>query len=78
MSKSIHKGTELNNVKETWQENEYNRGGKGESGRQTDADEPAQNDLQQTIEEEAASYDNENKADRVLPGERASISDDDQ
>ena len=65
-----HKGTELNNVKETWQQNE---------AQNTDAGEPTgvSNDLQQTIKEEAAAYDDANKEERILDGDRATVSDDD-
>lgn len=65
---NIHKGTELNNVKETWEQNE----------RSQNAGEPATpgEDLQRTIEKEAKEYDDANKEERILGGERASIDDD--
>ncbi|HEY0039106.1 MAG TPA: hypothetical protein VGB71_00515 [Flavisolibacter sp.] len=74
MAKSIHKGTELNNVQETWNENE--RRGE-ETGAAGGADEPSlvSDDLQQTIKEEATAYDNANKEDRILGGDRASVDD---
>ena len=74
MAENTHKGSELNNVKETWQQNEREAAERG--GR---TDEPAlpNNDLQRVIKEEAAEYDNTNSADNVLSGERATISDDD-
>jgi hypothetical protein len=73
MAENTHKGTELNNVKETWQQNEREAAANG--GR---TDEPAlpDNDLQRVIKEEAAEYENANSADNVLPGERATVSDD--
>ncbi|RYY86027.1 MAG: hypothetical protein EOO15_15530 [Chitinophagaceae bacterium] len=69
---NIHKGTELNNVKETWQENERNpdRGVQPEPARNTSADE-----LQQTISREAESYDRGNKEDQLLGGDRATLND---
>ena len=69
MSKSIHKGTELNNVKETWEQNEKQQSkisGPG-SGNET---------LDNKIEEEAKEYENAHKEDRLLGGERASVNDD--
>ena len=75
---AIHKGTELNNVKETWQQNENeNRGGAPER-LNTSGDEATgvDSDLQQTIREEAAAYDKANKEDRLLGGERATMNDD--
>jgi len=70
MSKGIHKGTELNNVKETWEQNEKEN---------VKADRPSatDEDLENIIEEEASEYDEANKEDRLLGGERASVNDDD-
>ncbi|RYY39773.1 MAG: hypothetical protein EOO08_08865 [Chitinophagaceae bacterium] len=69
---TFHKGTELNNVKETWNENERNpeRGVQPEPARSTSAD-----DLQQTISREAESYDRRNKEDKLLGGDRATLND---
>jgi hypothetical protein len=72
MAKGIHKGTELNNIQETWNENERRRAAGEDVGRQTGIGE----DLQQVIREEAAEYDNDNKEDRLLSGDRASVNDD--
>lgn len=72
MAKGIHKGTELNNIQETWNENERRRAAGEDVGRQTGVGE----DLQQVISEEAAEYDNDNKEDRLLGGDRASLRDD--
>ena len=72
---AIHKGTELNNVNETWNQNERLRESSGASG----MDNPSggvstiSNDLEQTIKEEAAEYDNANKEERILDGERATV-----
>lgn len=70
MTKNIHKGTELNNVKETWQQNE----GKTENA---SAPSTTGNDLDQVVKEEASEYDDANKEERLLSGDRASVKDDD-
>ena len=69
MSKSIHKGTELNNVRETWEQNKKE---------QTKTNNPATDNerLEKKIHEEAKEYDDANKEDRLLGGERASVNDD--
>lgn len=72
MAKGIHKGTELNNIQETWNENERRRAEGEDVGSQTGVGE----DLQQVIREEAAEYDNDNKEDRLLSGDRATVNDD--
>jgi hypothetical protein len=73
MAENQHKGTELNNVKETWQQNEREAAEHG--GR---IEEPAipDSDLQRVIKEEAAEYENNNSADNVLSGDRATVNDD--
>jgi hypothetical protein len=75
---AIHRGRELNNVKETWQQNEQQRrndNAPGTPGRAGDAAN-ADDDLQQTIKEEAAEYDKANKEERLLGGDRATVNDD--
>ncbi|RYZ20894.1 MAG: hypothetical protein EOO16_15095 [Chitinophagaceae bacterium] len=69
----FHKGRELNNVKETWEQNERNpdRGVQPEPVRNTAADE-----IQQTIQREAADYDRTSAEDNLLGGERATVNDD--
>ncbi|MBD0368481.1 MAG: hypothetical protein M3342_08460 [Bacteroidota bacterium] len=79
MAKGIHKGTELNNISETWDENERKRANSGNTPGREDASTdaaPEGNRLEQLIKEEASEYDNANKEDRVLSGERASVNDD--
>jgi hypothetical protein len=73
---AIHKGNELNNVRETWNRNEEQRArenapASGNAGTVSD-------DLQQTISDEAAEYDRANKEDRVLGGDRATVSDEER
>lgn len=78
MAKGIHKGTEFHNIGETWDENERNRPREGAS-RNIEEDNRAAavgNDLDRTIHEEADEYDRDNKEDRVMGGERASVNDD--
>jgi len=70
MSKNIHKGTELNNVKETWDKNEKEQA--NASGSST-----TDEDLERAIEKEASEYENANKEERLLSGERASVDDED-
>jgi hypothetical protein len=67
---TTQKGSELNNVRETWDRNERNSGGKPEGSPSTDLD--------QTIKEEAAEYDNSTHESRILGGDRATVSDDDR
>lgn len=69
----IHKGRELNNVKETWEQNERNpdRGVQPEPVRNTAAD-----DIQETIQREAADYDRMAPDENLLGGERATVNDD--
>ena len=69
MPKNIHKGTELNNIRETWDQNERRRS-------QTDGPSTTDRNLERVIEEEATEYENANKEERVLGGERASVNDD--
>jgi len=66
-----HKGSELNNVRETWERNEReNPRGAGE--------EPAvDKEIQKIARDEAEAYDREHSADTLLPGERATVKDED-
>lgn len=70
MSENIHKGTELNNVKETWNQNEKDR---------VDKKTPPATDenLKRAIEKESSEYDKANKEERLLSGDRASVNDGD-
>jgi hypothetical protein len=70
MAKGIHKGTELNNVKETWDQNEK------QGDKDKNSSTGLNKDLQQTISQEAEEYDNVNKEERTLGGERGSVNDD--
>lgn len=72
---ATHKGRELNNVNETWNRNEQLRENGGASGDAAFGTSTISNDLEQTIREEAAEYDNANKEDRLLDGERATVND---
>jgi hypothetical protein len=71
MAKNIHKGTELNNVKETWEKNERENVNTGSPGSTTDEN------LEWAIEKESSEYENANKEERLLTGDRASVKDDD-
>jgi hypothetical protein len=75
--KDVRKGSEFNNIGETWDKNERNRES-GRTPRREDADNRGttiSNDLDQTIKEEAEEYDHENKENKVMGGERASVND---
>jgi hypothetical protein len=67
MPKSFHKGTELNNVRETWERNEKENINK--AGFTPD------DNLERVIQEEASEYDTANKEERLLDGDRASVND---
>jgi len=75
---AIHKGTELNNVNETWNQNERLRANSNAPGTENTAGSPANEseELKQAIKEEAAEYDRANKEERLLHGERATVNDD--
>ena len=68
MPKNIRKGTELNNVRETWERNE-------KEDQNTGAPINTDQSLDRIIEEEAAEYDRANKDERLLDGDRASMND---
>jgi hypothetical protein len=77
MAKGVHKGTEFHNIGETWDQNERNRTGNENPGRERDESETTiSNDLDRAIKEEADEYDHDNKEERVMGGERASVNDD--
>ena len=77
MANQIRKGSELSNISETWDENERKRASGDAAGSESNSPEttPAGNNLEQVIKEEAAEYDNTNKEDRVLGGDRATLND---
>jgi hypothetical protein len=76
MEKRIRKGTGLHNVSETWDENERRRASDDTGSEElTRFNTTEENDLDEVIHKEAAEYDNENKEDRLLGGERASVND---
>lgn len=73
---AVHKGNELNNIQETWNQNERMRehGEAPGTGGTSDDATGVGSDLQRAIKEEAAEYDNANKEERLLDGERATVS----
>jgi hypothetical protein len=73
MENTPHKGTELNNVKETWDQNERNA--ENTSGSDESQTSTPSNELEQKVKEEATEYDNSNKEDRLLDGDRATVND---
>lgn len=70
MSKNIHKGSEFNNIRETWKENEKQQVN-------TNAPSTTDENLERIIKEESSDYDNANKEERLLSGDRASVNDED-
>ena len=76
MESSTHKGSELNNVSETWDKNERLREKRNSETEGNTLDEQApENELEQLIKQEASEYDNENKENRILGGDRATVND---
>ncbi|HZI01443.1 MAG TPA: hypothetical protein VEX63_09855 [Flavisolibacter sp.] len=77
MAKQTHKGSEFNNVNETWDENERRRESGSAPMENVSSDEviPA-SELERMISDEAAEYDQANKEDRILGGDRATVNDD--
>ena len=69
MANNIHKGTELNNVMETWEKNEKKQLNRTSS--------ESEEGLDKVIKEESAEYDNANKEERLLDGDRGSVKDED-
>jgi|GEM_PF-1100277 len=78
MESTNHKGAELNNVRETWDQNERlkaNDNSGDTEGTAANESLPA-TDLDKIVQQEATEYDNENKENRILPGDRATVNDD--
>ena len=78
MENNTHKGSELNNVMETWEQNERNLQNLKATGSESSIPDevPPTTDLEKLIKQEAEEYDNENKENRVLSGDRATVNDD--
>jgi hypothetical protein len=72
---TIHRGRELNNVNETWNRNEQLRENSDTPRNAASGTSTISNDLEHTIRKEAAEYDNADKEDRLLDGERATVND---
>lgn len=69
MAKTINnEGNEFNNIRETWNKNEKRRPNTGTPSTTSEK-------LERTIEEEASEYENANKEERLLSGDRASVDD---
>ena len=78
MENNMHKGTEFNNIIETWNKNEQNRNSGNVPGNEGAANEeitPAANPLEEVIRQEAAAYDSEIKENQLLGGDRATVND---
>lgn len=75
MAKNIHKGSELRNISETWDENERKRAS-GNAPDNDDISAGTNSNLDQVIKEEASAYDQQNKEEQLLSGDRATVNDD--
>jgi hypothetical protein len=80
MNNGPHKGTELNNVKETWDENEKRAGNSSDTTGNKELGDEKENTSQpegidDLVKAEAREYDEENSEDRLMTGERATIND---
>ena len=75
MANYEHNGTELNNVKETWDRNERERASSSGDARDPQPDTTPTTKLDEIIQQEAKEYDEGNKEDQLLGGDRASVND---
>ncbi|TKK71806.1 hypothetical protein FC093_01950 [Ilyomonas limi] len=75
MENNPHKGTELNNVQETWNENEKRREEESGTSDMPQEETAPATTLDKLIQQEAHEYDNDNKENRLLGGDRASVND---
>lgn len=77
MAKATHRVTGLNNVSETWDRNEQKRSEENAAENDMENTEiPAASELDRVVRDEAAEYDNDNKEERLLGGDRATRNDD--
>ena len=77
MENSTHKGSEMKNVQETWEQNEKLRAEGLDTGSSTNNDNTAPtNEIEQIVKQEASEYDNDRKENKLLGGERATLNDD--
>ena len=72
-----HKGSEFNNISETWDRNEQKRTENNAANpeRMLTDDTTADNALERIVKEESTEYDNQNKGEQLLTGERATLDD---
>lgn len=70
---ALHKGSELKNVSETWDQNERER--ISNDGATANSEASANDDLDSLVKEAAVEYDQANKEGRILDGERATVND---
>jgi hypothetical protein len=76
MANNTHKGSEFNNVSETWDQNERKRNNGNGPADDNAANETAPaGGLEQVIRREATEYDTESAEDRLLGGNRATFND---
>lgn len=77
MAKDIGKGSELSNISKTWDANERARQNEGNAPGTPLPAATGNEDLDQVIRQEASEYDQANKEDRLMDGERATHKDQD-
>jgi len=77
MENNNHKGSEFKNVQDTWDQNERNlQNGNNGTEDSNIAEAAPTTDLERLIKQEASEYDQTNKEDRILGGDRATVNDD--
>lgn len=77
MENTPKRGSGLQNVSETWDRNEQKKAMDNAAGNDMENTElPAASELDRMVHNEAAEYDNENKENRLLGGDRATRNDD--
>jgi hypothetical protein len=78
MQNTNHKGSELNNVQETWNQNEKKLRDEQAAGAEDNLLQhiPPASELDKIVSAEASDYDHANKEERLLTGERATEHDD--
>ena len=77
MKNNIHKGSELNNIKETWDQNEKDLQNQDPTRIEEYSPEAINtpDDFEQLVKKEADEYDHMDKEEKLLTGERASLND---
>jgi hypothetical protein len=76
MEENNHKGSEFKNIIETWDQNEKDlQNSDAGTENKIPAETAPTTELERLIKQEAAEYDNTNKEERILGGEKATVND---